>query len=200
MRISKKAKAENLEIILATATQLFTAKGYEVTTTREIAAGAGLAPSSMFNYFDTKEALALRLLAETLELGRKSYLSRRTGKEDLAEDLFLLITSELRQLKPYRNFAGPVFEKTMGLFPKAFSCPEGERVKDEHLQIVQKIINRHGGSSIPTLLSSSLYLSLYLGILAFWSRDESRNQEETLALIDYSLKLFSQTILKSLNP
>jgi Tetracyclin repressor-like, C-terminal domain len=35
-----------------------------------------------------------------------------------------------------------------------------------------------------------LYWTLYLGVLAYWAADASPNQEDTLALLDQSLKLF----------
>jgi len=40
----------------------------------------------------------------------------------------------------------------------------------------------------------TMYWSLYLGILAFWSNDETSNQEETTSLIDYSIRMFVQVI------
>lgn len=36
-----------------------------------------------------------------------------------------------------------------------------------------------------------LYWTLYLGVFAFWAADESPHQEDTLALLDRSLKLFA---------
>ena len=39
-----------------------------------------------------------------------------------------------------------------------------------------------------------LYWTLYLGVLAFWSRDESENQEDTLLVLDRSMHLFAQTV------
>ena len=39
-------------------------------------------------------------------------------------------------------------------------------------------------------MAMHLYWTLYLGVLAFWSRDESPNQEETLVILDQSLRLF----------
>ncbi|MEN8258269.1 MAG: TetR/AcrR family transcriptional regulator [Thermodesulfobacteriota bacterium] len=197
MRITQKAKEKTAKNILRAAEQLFTDVGYKDTTTRQIAQKAGIATGTLFNYFPSKEALAMSLLAEEIQQGRGDYLKRRSGDEDFGEDLFLLISSELRRLKPYRNFVGPVLESTMSLFSKESSCPAGESTRSEHLQMVRDIIHAHGFSKIPDYISTTLYWSLYLGILAFWSTDESRNQEETLALMDYSINVFTQTISNS---
>jgi len=194
MRISRKAKEENRKKILKTATTLFTEKGFEKTTTRDIATVMGMASGTMFNYFASKHALAMTLALEALERGRRSYARRRAGCEGFVEDLFLLITSELRMLKPYRAFIGPVLESAMSLFAKSTVNAAGEKAKKEHLEIVEKIMTHHGHPAAPSFMSINLYWTLYLGILAFWSTDESKNQEETLAFIDYALQLFAQTI------
>ncbi|MEN8136255.1 MAG: TetR/AcrR family transcriptional regulator [Thermodesulfobacteriota bacterium] len=194
MRITKEAKKKTAQKILRAAEKLFTSVGYKDTTTRQIAEQAGIATGTLFNYFPSKETLAMSLLAEEISQGREDYFRRRSDDEDFSEDLFLLISSEIRRLKPYRKFVGPVLESTMSLFSKETSCPAGDSTRAEHLQAVRDIIHNHGYSKIPDYISTSLYWSLYLGILAFWSTDESRNQEETLALMDYSINVFTQTI------
>jgi len=194
MRISKEAKRKTEEKILQTAEKLFVDEGYKETTTRRIAAEAGIAAGTLFNYFPTKETLAMSLLADKLATGREDFLHRRSGDEDLAEDLFLLISSELRQLRPFQSFVAPVLESTMSPFPKDNSCPAGQDSRSAHLSMVRQIIHEHGFSKVPEHISETLYWSLYLGILAFWSSDNSRNQEETLALIDYSISVFAKTI------
>jgi hypothetical protein len=35
-----------------------------------------------------------------------------------------------------------------------------------------------------------LYWTLYLGVFAFWAADDSPGQEDSLALLDQSLKLY----------
>jgi hypothetical protein len=136
----------------------------------------------------------MSMLAGKLAAGRADFLKRRIGDEDLGEDLFLLISSELRQLKPFRSFVAPVLESTMSPFFKENSCPAGQDSRSTHLATVRQIIHEHGFSKVPEYISATLYWSLYLGILAFWSSDDSRNQEETLALIDYSISVFANTI------
>lgn len=194
MRITKEAKKKTAQKILRAAEELLTKGGYRETTTRQIATAAGIAAGTLFNYFPSKESLAMSLLAEKLELGREDFARRRTGEETRSEDLFLLITSEIRQLRPFRSFVAPVLESTMSPFAKKNSCPAGQDSRSAHLVTVRKIINDHGLSNIPEHISTTLYWSLYLGIMAFWTSDISRNQEETLALIDYSINIFTRTI------
>jgi AcrR family transcriptional regulator len=194
MRVTKKAKEKTRATILAAAEKLFLRNGYEQTTTRDIASAAEIAAGTLFNYFPSKETLAMTMVADAMTKGGENYRKRRSGQESVEEDLFLLISSELRCLRPFRKFIGPVLESTMSLFSKSKSCPAGESARVEHLNTVKEIITADGACRIPDFIAISLYWSLYLGILAYWSKDRSRNQEETMAMIDYSLKVLTQAI------
>lgn len=194
MRISEQAKQENRARILEKAAVIFTGKGFEDTTTRDIALAAGLATGTLFNYFPSKETLAMTMVAEALGQGREDFQRRCTGKEDLTEELFLNVASGLRRLRPLRPFLGPVLERSLSPFPRKNVCQEGEAARQGHLDAVQGIIARHGFAEAPDYVAMTMYWSLYLGILAFWTNDESPNQEETQSLIDYSIRMFVQVI------
>lgn len=194
MRISEQTKQENRARILENATQLFTGKGFEDTTTRDIALASGLATGTLFNYFPSKETLAMSMIAEAFRLGSEDFQRRRTGKEDLAEELFLFVASGLRRLRPLRPFLGPVLERSLSPFPRKNVCQEGEAARQGHLYAVQEIIARHGFAEAPDYVAMTMYWSLYLGILAFWTNDPSPNQEATQSLIDYSIRMFVQVI------
>ncbi|OQX16322.1 MAG: TetR family transcriptional regulator [Desulfobulbaceae bacterium A2] len=194
MRISEQAKQETRGRILAQAAALFTAKGFEATTTRDIAEAAGLAVGTLFNYFPSKETLAMTMVGEALGQGRRDFLRRRGDAEDLTEELYLFLAAGLRRLRPLRPFVGPVLERSFSPFPRKNVCPEGEAARLEHLAAVQEILGRHGFVATPDRVAVTLYWSLYLGILACWANDGSPNQEESQALIDYSLRLFVRMI------
>ena len=91
-------------------------------------------------------------------------------------------------------FIGPVLEKSLSPFAKKAACKEGQTAREQHLESVSKIMARHGYTMVPEFLSNNIYWSLYLGILAFWSNDDSSDQEATLAMIDYSIILFAEMI------
>ena len=194
MRISEQSKQENRARILEKAAEIFTCKGFEDSTTRDIALASGLAAGTLFNYFPSKETLAMSMVAEALRQGSWDFQRRCTGKEDLAEELFLFVASGLRRLRTLRPFLGPVLERSLSPFPRKNVCQEGEAARQEHLDAVQKIIARHGFAEAPDYVAMTMYWSLYLGILAFWTNDPSPNQEETQSLIDYSIRMFVQVI------
>lgn len=200
MRITKEAKENNRKQILQVAEKLFSKKGYEKTTTRDISLACGMAKGTLFNYFKSKETLAMTLVAQAMETGRKKYARRKSGEESFAEELFLLIASELRALKPFRNYIGPVLESGMSVFSKKSPCEPGNTTREAHLKTVEKILASHGYSAPGNSIAITLYWSLYLGILAHWSKDTSSNQSETLTLVDYSMLMFSNTISGNILP
>ncbi|MDQ7773485.1 MAG: TetR/AcrR family transcriptional regulator [Elusimicrobiales bacterium] len=59
----KKGAPPNLDRILSAASRLFTTKGFNGTSTRDIAAGAGVSLGNIYNYFSTKEEIFVSLLA-----------------------------------------------------------------------------------------------------------------------------------------
>ncbi|WP_328362843.1 TetR/AcrR family transcriptional regulator [Streptomyces sp. NBC_00457] len=68
-------------LLAKTALELFAAKGYDDTTLDEIAAAAGVSKRTLFNYFRSKEDLALNGLAEQGEL-IAARLAERPADED----------------------------------------------------------------------------------------------------------------------
>ncbi|HEY2249576.1 MAG TPA: hypothetical protein VGH74_00900, partial [Planctomycetaceae bacterium] len=66
----------------------------------------------------------------------------------------------------------------------------GETLRVDHLETVAAVARRHGVADISPV-SLQVYWSLYTGVLAFWSADKSPKQEDTLALLDQSLNMFT---------
>lgn len=190
MRITEQAKQDNRAAILKAAGALFAEKGFEDTTTRDIAQRAGLAIGTMFNYFPSKETMAMSMVNEALLAGIEDFRAARCGEEELAEELFLFISCGLRRLQSMHAFIGPVLEKSLSPFPKKTICSEGCSARESHLAMVAEIITGHGHLPAPDFLVIHIYWSLYLGILAFWARDDSPHQDAAKAVIDYSLTLF----------
>ena len=61
--VRKRDRPAKQEALIRAATKLFASRGYELTTTREIAACAGCAEGLIHRYFDGKEGLLLALMS-----------------------------------------------------------------------------------------------------------------------------------------
>ncbi len=75
MRVTAEVKVATRNRILEAARERFSEAGFEAATTREIAAAAGIAVGTLFNYFPSKEAIVMALVAEAL--GKAPASSRR---------------------------------------------------------------------------------------------------------------------------
>jgi AcrR family transcriptional regulator len=190
MRITAEAKIATGQRILEAAARLLTAAGWENTTTREIAAAAGIATGTLFNYFQCKEAIAAKLISSALDEARQEFESRPEDQESLEEELFSLIWTGLKRLRGYRKFLAPAAETIFS--PLAQYSPErtGDAIRVSHLELVERIAAKHGVAGPLSAVTLQLYWTLYLGVFAWWVADASPNQEDTLALLDQSLKLF----------
>ena len=68
-------------LLARTAIELFAAKGYDNTTLEEVATAAGISRRTLFNYFRSKEDLALSSLAEQGELIAARLAERPAGED-----------------------------------------------------------------------------------------------------------------------
>jgi AcrR family transcriptional regulator len=188
MRITAEEKEATRERIEAAALELFRTRGFEATTTRDIARQAEIAVGTLFNYFTAKEAIVIALAEEGLAKAQAA-VAKQPAAETLEEDLVALVAAELRQLKPLRKFIGPVLETALS--PLATAAMNGEaNLRIQHLESVTRIARAHGIAEI-SAVPLQVYWSLYSGVLAFWAADKSPRQEETLALLDNSLHMFA---------
>jgi AcrR family transcriptional regulator len=189
MRITNEAKAATRRRILDTARRLFARDGFDGAATRDLAREAGIAAGTLFNYFPTKEAVAMSLAAGALDEARDAYDRKRRGEESLEEDLFAFVAAGLRSLQPLRGCLRPVLEGALSPLAASHAAPEGESLRTDHLETVGAILARHGQAE-PAPVTMHLYWTLFTGVLAFWLGDASSHQEDTLAVLDQALKMF----------
>lgn len=199
MRITADSKKKVRERILESARQLFVERGFAETTTRDLAIEVGIAAGTLFNYFPTKEAIATELIAEGLDQALEEFEVARHTTQSAAEELFLLIATGLRHLERYRRFVAPILELVMNPFTSQ-AGHGADRIRTDQLIAVAGVVNRRLGHNDPSFLSMHVYWSLYVGVLSFWSRDESPHQEDTLALLDHSTRLFVASLQPELSP
>jgi AcrR family transcriptional regulator len=173
---------------------LLLAHSWENVTTRDITAAAGIANGTLFNYFSSKEAIAAALIGDALDTAGQEFDRRRAGDESLDEDLFAFEWVALKRLRRYRKFLAPVVAAIFSPLAQPTREDPGAEVRARHLHTVQKILAGHGvPQPLPAVLLQ-LYWTLHIGAFAFWANDTSPHQEDTLALLDRSLKLFAASL------
>lgn len=189
MRITTEEKNATRQRILASALELFRTRGFEAATTRDLARAAEIAVGTLFNYFESKEAIVAFLAEDALAKARADFTSQ-PFEGALEEELFSLAVSELRQLKPLRKFIAPVLETALSPLATVRSNGDSQPLRVEHLEIVARIARKHGVADVSPV-AMQVYWALYTGALAFWAGDKSPKQEDTLALLDQSFRMFA---------
>src|SRR5438128_9328359 len=135
-RVQKKEKTKRA--ILKAALELFAAKGFYATTTKAISKKAHIAEGTLFNYFETKEDLALYFLEEELSGVMEWHrANRRLKTADIAEKLFAIIQHLLERLEPYEEFIGAVYMRALS--PASKLSPFSFESQDRHLRYLRLI-------------------------------------------------------------
>jgi len=188
MRVTAQVQAATRQRILKEAQELFAVQGFDATTTRDIAKAAGIATGTMFNYFNSKEAVVGSLAAEALADLGVDFKGVNRGGASLEEDLFAFVAAGLRKLKPVRKHL-PVVLGTALSPVCARGDDECSSFRVSHLEAIAQLAHEHGVKELPPM-ALQIYWSLYTGLLSFWADDTSPRQEDTLALLDHSLEMF----------
>jgi AcrR family transcriptional regulator len=189
MRVTAEAKAETRQRILEAGRQLFAAKGYEASTTRDIADAAGIANGTLFNYFPSKEAILASLVAGVTNGMHADFRSRSLDEGSFEEQLFAFVATGLRKLKPWRKHLPVLLETVLNPLTMA-PADDAQMMRLSHLDMVARLAKHHGLGDLPAI-ALQLYWTLYIGVQIFWAQDTSPKQEDTLALLDNSLAMFT---------
>jgi AcrR family transcriptional regulator len=186
-------KATTQRRILTAALDLFQTKGFQATTTRAIARRAGIAEGTVFNYFATKEDIALYFFEQEVDHAIAAVRSNARLKDaPLDEQLFALIQSQLEFLAPYERFIGAAI--VAALQPGSRLGPFSVKAQESwvrYLAFVQDLLDgaiRKREISPIAWWTPQAYWLYYLGIVLYWLHDRSPGKQDTMALLDRSLK------------
>src|SRR5579864_6160904 len=103
-------KEKTRKRILRAALELFSKKGFFRTTAKEISDKAGIAEGTLFNYFQTKEDVALYFFEEEIAALMDWYQKNDAlHGRPLSERLFAIVYRHLEQMAPYEDFIGAVY-------------------------------------------------------------------------------------------
>ena len=189
---ARKKEAVQKRIVDA-ALALFQSKGFDQTTTKQIARKAKLAEGTIFNYFETKEDIALHFFELEVDHAIATVRdSARLRRAPLEERLFALIEAQLEFLAPYEKFIGAAFVHALRPTSKIAFSMQALHLRNRYLAFVQELLQE--SESIPagsmlTWVAPSVFWIYYVGILLYWLNDASKGKQHTLALLDRSLKL-----------
>jgi len=181
------------EKIVKAALSLFQTKGFDATTTKAIARKAGIAEGTVFNYFKSKDDIALHFFEQEVDQAMAAVRDNpRLKKAPLEEKLFALVHAQLEYLAPYENFIGAAM--IHALKPSSPLGPFSHRameLRHRYLRFVEELIEE----SIPKkqnalgFLAPEVFWIYYMGALLYWLYDTSEGKQHTLAFLDRSLSM-----------
>ena len=193
-------KERTRKALLKAASELFSRKGFHRTTTKEITRKAGIAEGTLFNYFPTKEDLAVYFFQQQpVELMEWFRRDKRLQRAPLPEKLFAIIHYHLEQISPYEEFIGAVYLRA--LQPASKLSPLSLQAQEHnlrYLRFIRDILARaEEEGEIPALgdLGAYGFALFHAAMITYWLQDQSPGKEDTLALLDRGLKL-AASILK----
>jgi AcrR family transcriptional regulator len=189
------AKKENTKArIVSAALTLFQLKGFEATTTKAIARKARVAEGTVFNYFPTKEDIALYFFEEEVERAMAAVRDNpRLRRAKLDEKLFALVQTQLDLLAPHERFIGAAFVQALKPGSKlGIFSPSAQSLQFRYLAFVQELVDdaiRRRELKAAGWWTPHLFWIYYLGVLLYWLHDMSPGKQQTLAFLDRSLKI-----------
>ena len=187
-------KAAIRKRIVNAALSLFQTKGFDATTTKAIARKAGIAEGTVFNYFRTKEDIALHFFEQEVDQAIASVRENpRLRKAPLEEKLFALVHSQLEFLAPYERFIGAAFIHALKpASPLGIFSHRANELRHRYVGFVQELF----AESLPNqrenplvFLAPDVFWIYYLGALLYWLHDSSPGKQNTLAFLDRSLSI-----------
>src|ERR1041385_7899126 len=189
------------ERIVKAALGLFQSKGFDATTTKAIARKAGIAEGTVFNYFKSKDDIALHFFEQEVDSAMAAVRDNpRLRKAPLEEKLFALVHAQLEYLAPYEKFIGAAM--IHALKPSSPLGPFSHRameLRHRYLRFVEELIEE----SIPKkqnplgFLAPEVFWIYYMGALLYWLYDSSEGKQHTLAFLDRSLTMGAAMLKQS---
>ena len=187
-------KAAIRKRIVTAALSLFQTRGFDATTTKTIARKAGIAEGTVFNYFRSKEDIALHFFEQEVDQAITSVRDNpRLRKAPLEEKLFALVHSQLEFLAPHERFIGAAFihalrpASQLGIFSH-----RAQELRHRYVGFVQELFEE----SLPkqqrnplSWVAPEAFWIFYLGALLYWLHDSSPGKQHTLAFLDRSLSI-----------
>ena len=152
-RPSRRSSQERQASLIQAATTLFARKGFNGTTTKEIARAAGISEALVFKHFPTKRALYAAILAEKVTVSELLGAIEESAKKRDDRRVFTLIAS-------YR--IRPGVDPTL-LRLLLFSALEGHELSDMFFGKHHKVFYDHLAAYIHTRIEDGAFRRIEIG-------------------------------------
>lgn len=193
MKVSKEKKRETRRRLIEVAVDMIVEEGYQKATMKKIAKAAGVGPATIYKYFPSKEALLIGFYV----LKAQYAIADLDEVEDLDEFSFreklqVLIEGYLEHLLSDREFVLDSLERITGSTSLSYS--DTNPIKEEFKAVIAGFLEaseeKGEFDELPFReLVPELLCHFIVGVVIFWSRDESEEFADTTQMLDLSLDI-----------
>jgi AcrR family transcriptional regulator len=198
MKISKEQQQETRLKLIASAVEIISEKGFRATTMKAIAQKAEVGVATIYNYFPNKDKILYAYFEEQyIKLAGQIDEIEGFDEYELNEQIQLLIETSLDNFLEDREF---VLEASyIAVFSPFTSFNDSRQARTIFLDTAKDIWNRHiEKRGLETPLTQDwmllMFWEYYLGIVAYWLKDESQSFNHTTQLIDKTSDIIKTTI------
>ncbi len=192
------AKEEKRRQIREAAARLFAEKGFENTTTRDIAGAAGINNAALYYYFDNKEQLLYQILEEVIRTALEKITEIEQRPRPLQEKLALILRIHTRTAIDFDKMKLLVHEQ------RSLSPEHRQELKERQRLYVSRLIGvlrqlRDRGEMLDLDLTVCAYA--FFGMVSWayrWYRPDGKVKLEELSEIFYTI--FTQGIYREQGP
>lgn len=199
-KVSRQKQEETRRNIISTSVELFSAKGFEKTTMKQIARAAGIGDATIYKYFSSKDKLIFGYYGLKAQESVEEFLAEEDLDDySLQEKLQLLIDVYLTNLLGDREFVNDSLNMIMRSPSILFK--EVTPVREEFIGVIHDLLIEAENSgeiakSPFTAITARLANEYILAVLLYWIKDDTDEFSNTTQMVDMSLSLAVE-ILKS---
>ena len=198
MKVSQEQKEATRLKLISSAVEIISQKGFRATTMKAIAQKAEIGIATIYNYFPNKDKILYAYFEEKY-IALAQEIEQIEGFDDfeLNEQIQTLIETLLENFLEDREFVEEA--AYLAIFSPFTSFNESKNSRDIFLDISKEIWNKQlekSGNPIPITQDWMLLMfwEYYLGIVAYWLKDESPNFNHTTQLIDKTSEIIKITL------
>jgi len=182
-------KLDKLRRIKAAATKLFSEKGFEAATTREIAKLAHVSQATIFQYAENKNELALLVFTDKIERVHKRSFAAIRAEMSLLEQLMTAVSGTYQEFVKNVRLTGAMLQTV----PELLSGKQGKQAKrvqalrsEMILKLAEIIANAKRSGVIhteedPEFIARNLFWAVHATV-RFWLAKENANRSEGLRI------------------
>lgn len=184
MKEQKRRKIRNA------AAKLFAERGFENTTTREIAKAADISAASVYYYFDSKEDLLYQILEETISNGLRLVTEIYESEKDLKGKLYSILRIHTVSAVDFNKMKLLVHDQK-SLLPEHMAAIK--RKQRDYVKTLIKIIDALRQEGLMRDLDSTVCAFAFFGMVSWayrWYKPKGKIKPSELS------EIFSQIFTK----